>query len=118
MTGDMLHPHIYKIKWLPTANHSMFSPKSWQLCVVFKAPGFVHAQLGVPREGGLRRQDIGRTRHPHQEPPRQVRRPRLLSHPEEHRAEDADAGHLAAAGGSNPHRQPQTLADLQIKAEK
>lgn len=72
-------------------------------CVILKANSFlrlfVHAQLGLPGEGGLRGHDSGRTRYSHQEPSHQVRRPRLLSHPEEHRAEDADEGHLAAPGG-------------------
>lgn len=75
-------------------------------------------QLGVAGEGGLRGQDRGRTRHPHQEPLDQVRRPRLLAHPEEHRAEDAHEGHLAAPGGQDSHRQPKTLADLQIMCIK
>lgn len=76
---------------------------------------FVCAQFSVSCEGGLRGQDSGRTRHPHQEPSHQVRGPRLLSHPEEHSAEDAEQGHLTAPGGQDPHRQPKTLADLQIK---
>lgn len=79
---------------------------------------FFYAQLGIPCEGRLRGQDCGRTRHPHQEPPHQVRRPRLLSHPEEHCAKDVDEGLLAAPGGQDPHRQPETLADLQIKHKR
>lgn len=72
-------------------------------------------QVGVSCEGGLRGQDSDCARHPHQEPSHQVWRPRLLSHPEEHSAKDAEEGYLTASGGQDPHRQPKTLADLQIK---
>lgn len=109
---------------IPSSREKGFTTYEGQLAhglSLFKAPFYFappRPQLGVPGEGGLRRQGIGRARHPHQEPPHQVRRPRLLAHPEEHRAEDADEGHLAAASGSDPHRQPQALVDLQMKQKE
>lgn len=56
-------------------------------------------KIVIPGEGGLRGQGRGCPRHPHQGPSDQVRRPRLLSHPEEHRSQDAEEGDLTAAGG-------------------
>lgn len=75
-------------------------------------------QLGVSRERRIRGHDSDRARHPHQEPPYQIWRPRLFAHPEEYSAKDAKEGHLAAAGGQDPHRQPETVARLQMKRGK
>lgn len=79
---------------------------------------FFISQLGISRQRGLWRQDSGRAWHPHQESPHQVWRPRLFSHPEEYSAKDAEEGHLAVAGGQDPHRQPETVAHLQIRLQK
>lgn len=103
--------HTQKANFFETSfiqNHRL----SWAYSV------FLISQFGISRGGGLWGQDSGRTRHSHQESPHQVWRPRLFSHPEEYSAKDAEEGHLAVAGGQDPHRQPQTVAHLQIRLQK